>query len=419
MVISATEAPLPVTEPVIPTNPFTAISTINDVLGFVGIDTGVSNPVSAILGSFFGGDSDRNINLPSINVPQILADSGITIAGASGGNFDSYRDAAIPLAQQINALQGEGGAYYVLYDRLREIGRGDIADQFEAKREQYSNPNPIGYPEAIWHNQALTNNLANGFLTLQLLKAERSNFLAENPEAQSALNLFINERPTKQQEITNNFFGLFGENNISAQDNLVSITGQTPEYFGNALVSLFPSTTPATPVDSGNPTLPPPVQPINVTVNVPPYSQSTLGQPTGTQTSTQPVNPQTKSNWWQKFITAGRVASGVHSVATLPSRISRLFASPEEKSFMFPSINGGTDQFVLPDFPFDENFADLTADEQSSIYAQLPPELQAQFSLEDLQADSNLVGGNNKSIFPYLLIGLLIAYLIAKRKRKK
>ena len=67
MVISATEAPLPVTEPVIPTNPFTAISTINDVLGFVGIDTGVSNPVSAILGSFFGGDSDRNINLPSIS----------------------------------------------------------------------------------------------------------------------------------------------------------------------------------------------------------------------------------------------------------------------------------------------------------------------------------------------------------------
>jgi hypothetical protein len=385
--ITSFEIPVPSLDPV--SIAFNAAK----ILDVVGVDVPVVNDISSFVGGItggaFGGKGHHRGSLPDFTVPSNLP-SVIDTPNA----FRSYR-----------GLGGEGGiltgqtksihnSFYPARSELTTLGvqAKEVAQEFLRVYEQEIAMDRATSPaDAIRRNQQAANLTSNLVSFINITRAKQIDFLSKHVGIQTdgkPDSYFFKQSVDKQEQLLRAWEDkTFTKSSVLASDKILNPLPTQPQQALN---------------------------PINITVNVPPHIQSTLGQQSGIQTQKQPANPQTKYNWWQKFITAGRIASGVHTAVSLPFRIADIFSSSDNS---LPLINTGTpvgeELIFLPNFP-------LLGDEQSDIMSFLPPELQdAQFTVSELQEAGQTLnfGSGLKKTFPYLFIGLLIAYLLAKRKR--
>ena len=432
----------------------TAAKATDIALGVIGIESppaleAIADPISFILGSFFGGDSDRNISLGAINVPAILTEAGINIPATGGGSFDSYRDAAAPLAAQI---QGLGEALETVKRKFVNLGLPEEATALNVRYDARFNPNPPGHPEAVIQNQALANIVAQGLYAAQKYDSDRKNFLIENPTASNILNLFVKENPSNQQGITNNFFDLFKDNSKqTAQNNLRSLTGRSDSYINQLIIANSPQ--PVKAVDPVEPkavlppepkaVLPPEPKrpqlpytrgaPHNINVTVPPIKvvvqqqQSTLGVSNFPQNPTQPANPQTSANSWQtlkhKSSVAVNAIGTVGKVAQFPFFIrDTFFNTIDDLQTVFFGESGSIEDFNF-DFPVSDPPAQRFQ-QQSDIFSLLAAQKKVKdqsFGVEELESENSMfaqLSPTAKTLLP-ILLGLITTIIIIKKRGVK
>jgi len=444
----------------VPSNPIAVAGAVRNILNLAGVDVGIANPIS-VVSKIFGGDSDRNIHIGGIVQPANLT---VDLHGAVVAS--SFRNAGAILAEDGNEAS-----------RVEQIVRKQLEflelDEVSQTLGETTNALPFNSPQQANQTTStrvqLTSN-AKSFITSILATPDfkfkgltgqqiqddfdRAEVISYNDlKLGGALrtgNAFdINKHLTAIADARRGSLGILnGVFLVDSPSKWVDTLRPLPQdlfptsRFGNTsptpvdldelMESQLNDTAPAvqadvTPTitpDDTQPALPvAPVNPINVTVNVPQTttsglsnisgSQSTLGQPTGISNPTQPANPQTKSNWWQRLITAGRVASGVHSALTLPLKVSQLFNQQEETLYPYLSGTGGDEFFTFP-----ENNGNP---EQPLIFTtnNLPPN-SGNFTIEELieaQAETGQPSISKLTGFlPYILMGLSVAYL-ATRKR--
>ena len=406
----------------------TTVAKVADIgLGVIGIDTpkeleALANPIGFIADVLFGGESDRDINLSALNVPTILSDAGISIPGAGGGSFDSFRDAAVPLAQQIQAISP---AISKVRQDFRDIGLFDVAAEIGAE-EQRLTRTPTGHADAIAINQSKVNLIATSVYRLRKYESDRKNFLIENPTAGNILRLFVKESPTNEREITNNFFDLFRTSeNAKAQTSLSTLTGRSETYLNNLIISNSPKKATATVTqEPERPQVPLPSQNINLVV--PPIKvilqqpQSTLGTSSFPQNPTQPANPQTSANWWQSLKTNAastvNTANRIASAAQFPFFIrDTFFNTIEDLQTVFFGESGSLD-FDFPNFPESQ-----PPQQQFDLFSLLERQKKIKdqgFSVEELDGNSSFfaqLSPTTKTLLP-ILLGLITTIIILKKR---
>lgn len=433
----------------VPNNPVGVALAVKNLLSIAGVDVGGSsfNPISFVTSIFGGGGSDRNISVGGITNPE-----NISIILQAAGVFGSNRDAAGILGQDAEEISRVGGQIakqiaFLGFDELafkisklggtlassfphaqalltsdieylssiksfinellaqpdfmhrgvtgadirHEFDLFDIANFQESRRDELLDVNEVVLSQAYYGLSGLLNEqnaLAGTPFHVGYQSPDNPNFLKQD----SAGNF-----------LTKEFLALQA---VPAPETLADILPSSDVEANEVIGIPFPDAR-LTPITQQ--------QPINITVNVPPQPapiiQTTLQTPTGFFQQTQTAIPKQKSNWWDRLIKAGQIASGVHTAVTLPFTIRDLFVDSDINSLpIFPPVN--EDQLFF-DFPVLEN---------NVLPVVFPSQENLSFRLEELSDEnisSDLFSSENyQRTASYLLLGLLIAYVLSKKKRK-
>jgi hypothetical protein len=439
----------------VPQNPLAVVGAVRNILNLAGVDVGIADPIK-VVSKIFGGDSDRNIQIGGIVQPANLT---VDLHGAVVA--DSFRNAGAILAEDGNEASR---VEQIVRKQLEFLGLDEVSQTLG----ETTNALPFNSPEQANQTTStrvqLTSN-AKSFITsilatpdfkfrgltgqqiqddfdraevisyndLKLGGALRTGNAYDINKHLSAIHgaragslgilngAFLVDSPSKWVDTTRALpTDLFPLHLFPAAPAPVDLAELMASQLNDTAPAVQADVTPTITPDDTQPALPvAPVNPINVTVNLPQTTtsglstisgnQSTLGTPTGIYNPTQPANPQTKSNWWNKAIKAGQVATGIHTAVTLPITISKLFQSGEAALPFLMGAEG--DEFIT--FPNNENQTPLLFTTNNL------PANSGGFTIEELaemQANGDQPGGGILSIAPYILMGLLVAY-VSTRKR--
>ena len=427
MVTPTTITPLEIP---VPSNPLSALNAAVTIAKVAGVDLPGLNDVAGRIGSFFGGGG-HSVRTAGLNVPESASDLGIIVSPINASSYRHFGARAQQITGSvINAMQS-------LSDRAVSLG---VAEDHNVFPEFADLVNAVGYAaratvgneegipssptDLMNRNQRAVDVIGLLATSLDALEVARAGYLKAEPEKAGFLNSLISENPTEKQAITHNYWRLLSDNDnpgsLTILSNLTSKTRPqiTSNILGSDIVEAVPVVVSPLPVVERTPLIPP----VNVTVNLPPQTttsgimksgQSTLGQQTNILNPTQPANPQNKSNWWNKLITAGRVASGVHTAIQLPFFISGLFSEEEPVDpFLFEEGSQGDEFFNFPEFSNDEQGLN-----QALLSGLINP-LNGNISLKTLDTPRQGLFSISTitSYAPYLAMGLIAAYLLAKKR---
>jgi len=118
-------------------------------------------------GLFGGGRSERDIRLSALTIPDILKEQGIKIRGAKGGSFGSFRDAAVPLEQQIRSISP---AIRNVAKQFEDLGLPDYSKEIFLEEHRLSRT-PSGHADALRINQSKINLIKNSLDALALFRS--------------------------------------------------------------------------------------------------------------------------------------------------------------------------------------------------------------------------------------------------------
>lgn len=358
-------------------------------------------------GGLFGGGGHHEVNVGGLVVPSNMTGLGISTAPINAGSFRDFgainQSIVSNLLTQVSNISREFVAIGFKQSPLNLA----LAKAHLAVGRSATSPD---------HQRALNQNLINlasqVIIATAQIKANRISYLAGSESERERLSVFVQTNPANAREITNSFFELMNTpHELRVQRRLRDLTGKSLTFLDTLFTSTFSNT-----ITADNAVIAVPLPDTNVTnVTNNYFSQTTLtNKPfVGPPQPKAPANPNTKASWWQKFITAGRVASGIHTAVTLPFTLKNFFFPPETEQPIFSSI-AGSDEFFFPDFPIVDSSG-------QPINPLLFLQEDGSFNVEKL-SDENIVdtaGTVSGKTISYLLLGLLIAYLIAKRKGRK
>lgn len=365
---------------------------------------GLSGVGDLINKAFFGGGGHHEVTLPRLKIPKkLLASRGIKIP-IKNMSVRAYRDFSSVIRPNQDALKRGRD---ILSRELRGLGFTSEAKKLmQAGRKFNLFKNRGG--NVARNAQQYINLLAGTIQALDTLYQTRERFLDDNPAISETLNTLYAENPKSTSKINRSFWQLVKDpTNKSA----LSLFAQTT---GEPFMDLMSQPSPTVDSNALTPLQPTP-NPINITVNIP--GQSTLGTPTGIRTPKQSASQQTAQNWWntwsKRILTTGRVVGGVKQAVEFPFFIRSLFTEQEEQMPFFYGENGDQFDFGLPTYP---------GQQDGTTFISLPQAEAGGFTVEELE--ESLVGGEQEGspfsinrFFIPLLVGLILAYVVAKRRK--
>ena len=389
--------------------------------GLVGLP-GIGDLVNKAIG---GGVTHR-VAVPGLVVPENLADIGINAAPIHASSYRHYgeRMHAIlaPLIANKQTIQAE----------LRVLGLASTPLGMALSRAGNAAGRDATSPAHQGQlNQTLINVISQVRGAIDLLNANRSQFLADNPDYQKVLNLFVAQNPVKTQDITNSYWNLIGNKDApTAIADIQTYTKKANAELYDLLKTAFPAPTTA-------PTITPAPKGLGMVSGLPRSSSSTI-IPVNPQASgglpynininvssiptTQPgtLTQAQQQTWWTKtksrILTGSRIASGVNTILSLPSYVGALFGESGEGEAFY----GGYGDLLFPEYSY------IPPEQQAESFAEyvpyaIQPADETKFAqIETYKEEQPITLSNtftgNKILIP-ILIGIAAAYILSRRKR--